>query len=365
MPSEIAGRASFKTIRYGQCWEDADVLLAALEVKPGQVCLSIASAGDNTLALLACNPFRVIALDLNPAQLACLELRVAAYRELSHLELLKIMGSRAASSRDHLYQRCRSLLSSPARTFWDAHPEEIQRGIGNAGKFEHYFNVFRRWILPCIHTSRTVDGLFVDRPLAARREFYQTQWDGWHWRCLFRLFFSRWIMGRMGRDPEFFKYVEGDVANRILARTRHALTELNPVLNPYVQWILTGTHRTALPYSLREENFDRIRENLSHLEWHLLSIEDFLVKNPGQRFDRFNLSDIFEYISEAHYHQLLELILKASAPGARMAYWNMLVPRCRPHYLAGRLRPLEDLAAELFPQDKAFFYSALVIEEVL
>jgi S-adenosylmethionine-diacylglycerol 3-amino-3-carboxypropyl transferase len=81
---EIAERADFSGIRYAQCWEDADVLLAALEPGPGRRCLSIASAGDNTLAMLCRDPESVLALDLSPAQLACLELRVAAYRELQH-----------------------------------------------------------------------------------------------------------------------------------------------------------------------------------------------------------------------------------------------------------------------------------------
>jgi S-adenosylmethionine-diacylglycerol 3-amino-3-carboxypropyl transferase len=50
--SEIAAHVDFPHIRYGQCWEDADILLTALDIQPGDVCLSIASAGDNTLALL-------------------------------------------------------------------------------------------------------------------------------------------------------------------------------------------------------------------------------------------------------------------------------------------------------------------------
>ena len=53
MGSEVAAKADFTGIRYAQCWEDADVLLAGLDVKPGDTCLSIASAGDNALALLA------------------------------------------------------------------------------------------------------------------------------------------------------------------------------------------------------------------------------------------------------------------------------------------------------------------------
>src|SRR5205807_4976772 len=81
----------FSEIRYGQCWEDADILLEALDIRPGDVCLSIASAGDNTLALLGRGPAKVIAIDLSPAQLSCLELRVAAYRILDHQELLELV----------------------------------------------------------------------------------------------------------------------------------------------------------------------------------------------------------------------------------------------------------------------------------
>ena len=90
----ITARADFSAIRYAQCWEDADTLLAGLDVQPGDSCLSIASAGDNTLALLARSPGHVLALDVSDAQLACLALRVAAYRALEHHELLELIGSR-------------------------------------------------------------------------------------------------------------------------------------------------------------------------------------------------------------------------------------------------------------------------------
>src|SRR5260221_14294865 len=103
LASEVAAGADFSAIRYAQCWEDADVLLAALDVRPGDTCLSIASAGDNTLALLAHAPARVIAVDLSPAQLACLELRGAAYRTLEHAELLELIGSRQNHQRHEHY----------------------------------------------------------------------------------------------------------------------------------------------------------------------------------------------------------------------------------------------------------------------
>lgn len=366
--TEAATRADFSRIRYAQVWEDADVLLAALDVQPADTVVSIASAGDNALALLGAGAGRVVALDLNPAQLACLALRVAAYRELSHAELLESIGSRPSGRRRELYRRCRPLLAGPAREFWDAHPGAIDGGIGGAGKFEDYFRLFRTRVLPLVHGRSTVAALLRGGTCEERETFYARRWDTWRWRLLFRLFFSRVVMGRLGRDPAFFKYVEGSVAERILGRTRHALTSLNPAENPYLHWILKGTHGLALPWALRAENFERIRARLDRLEWHALTLEAFLEREggaAGARVDKFNLSDIFEYMSPENTATLLERLADASRPGGRLAYWNMLAPRRRPESLAHRLRPREDLAGPLFLQDKAYFYSALVVEEVV
>jgi S-adenosylmethionine-diacylglycerol 3-amino-3-carboxypropyl transferase len=362
--SEIAAKADFSAIRYAQCWEDADILLEGLAIKPGGVVLSIASAGDNSLALLAARPRRVIALDLNPAQLAAVELRVAAYRELSHPELLALIGSVPSTRRMALYQRLRSQLTPNTRAFWDAHPDDVHQGIGSAGKFERYFRRFRRWIMPLVHGQANIRRLLAGGNREERHAFYARHWDTFRWRLLFRVFFSRFVMGKLGRDPSFFAYVEGNVSERILARSRYAVSELNPAENPYLQWIFTGRHTTALPFALRAENFDSIRANLNRLEWRLQSVEEFLDSSDSEPIDAYNLSDIFEYMSEANYHLLIEKLVRHARPGARLAYWNMLVPRSRPESMAGQLHPLTELSSRLFGQDKAFFYTRFVVEEV-
>ena len=356
MSTEAAGRADFSFVRYAQCWEDADILLEALDVREGDVCLSIASAGDNSLSLLSRGPARVIAVDMNPAQLACLALRVAAYRMLDHDELLQLIGSRECDDREALYRRCRSVLEDEARAFWDARLQLVRAGIGIAGKFEDYFAAFRNKVLPWIHPPRRVEQLLAGGTAEERHRFYN--------RLLFRFFLSRFVMGRMGRDPAFFRYVEGSVAERILARARHALTELDPAANPYLQWILTGRHTSALPHALRKENFDAIRENLHRLEWHCLSIEELLASEPELQVDCYNLSDIFEYMSDENFYQLLSRLAARSRAGTRLAYWNMLVPRSRPPELADELVPDTERATRLHLEDKAFFYSRFVVETV-
>jgi len=365
MKSEIVKKVDFSFIRYAQCWEDADVLNEALSIQPGDTCLSISSAGDNTLSLLASSPARVIALDLNPVQLMCLELRAAAYRELEYEELLGLMGSRVNNERLALYQRCRPLLTENTRFFWDNNQLAIQNGIGSAGKFERYFSLFRERILPLVHSKKRITQLLEQKDLLQRKSFYNNVWNNFRWRIIFRLFFSRFVMGRMGRDPSFFNYVEGSVADKILARTYHAMTELAPSENPYLHWILTGTHGDTLPFSLRKENFELIRDNLDKLEWHQLSIESFLAQAENVKIDKFNLSDIFEYVSEDNYVEMLKLLLKYSSSGSRLAYWNMLAPRSRPGSMAGQIQSLSELSERLHLKDKAFFYSRFVVEEVI
>jgi S-adenosylmethionine-diacylglycerol 3-amino-3-carboxypropyl transferase len=305
-----------------------------------------------------------VAIDLSAAQLACLELRVAAFRVLAHGELLELVGSRPSERRWELYSRCRPQLSESARALWDSRPAAVAEGIGHAGKFERYFALFRRLVLPLVHRRRMVDALLEPRTIEERRRFYDTRWNTWRWRLLFRAFFSRTVMGRLGRDPAFFRYVEEDVAASILTRTKHALTELDPSDNPYVHWILTGTHGDALPCALRPEHFDTIRRNLDRLEWHAISLEELLQRSEDRALDRFNLSDLFEYVSLPNYHRMLDAIVRCSRPGARLAYWNMLATRRRPESMAARLRPLDDLASRLHLQDRAFFYSAFRVEQV-
>ena len=263
------------------------------------------------------------------------------------------------------YRRCRPLLSSDSRNFWDARTALISRGIGSAGKFERYFAIFRRCILPLVHSRRTIEQLLRGGTREQRESFYRDSWDTWRWRCLFKLFFSRFMMGRCGRDPSFFNYVEGAVAARILERARQGLIAANPAENPYLHWILKGRHGTALPCALRAENFEKIRGNLDRLEWHCRSVEDYLDELEDGSIDSFNLSDIFEYMSPESYRKCLERLAGKGRSGARLAYWNTLANRARPETLAHRLRPLPELSERLHVRDKAFFYCRFVLEEVI
>lgn len=355
----IADRASFDHIRYAQVWEDADVLLAGLAVRPGAHLASIASAGDNCLALLTADPASVTAFDLSDAQLACLRLRMAAYRRLDHGQVLELIGSRPSDRRDHLLDNCLGVLSPADGSFWHNQRSAVRRwGVGGVGKFERYFRLFRRRVLPLVHPVARVQALMQPRDAEGRAAFYR-HWNNRRWRWLLRLFFSRNVMGRLGRDPAFFEFAEGSLTDHLAARIRHALVTLAPAENPYLHWILTGQHGDVLPLALRADAFIPIRDRLDRLHLHQTGLTALLPDLAS--VDGWNLSDIFEYMTPMETRAALSAILSVTRPGGRLVWWNMLVPRPAPDDLSLIAHDAE--AARLFAADKAFFYSALVVAE--
>lgn len=300
------------------------------------------------------------------AQLAALELRVAAIRELSYEEVLEFLGYRNGSSnRTALFDKCKRQMSATSRAYWEHHIDDIEQGVISVGRFERYFQIFRERILPLVHNKKTVSELLESKSKEARDEFYETRWNTLRWRLLFRVFFCRFTMGLLGRDRSFFEYVNICVSRFLLEQSAHALKDLDPSRNFYLRWILTGAFGEELPTYLRPENFATIRSNLHKLKWYQSSVEQYLETADDRSFNCFNLSDMFEYVSKERYVETLKLLIRKSAPTARLIYWNMLATRCRPVSLSDKLRSLKQLSDRLYQTNQTFFYCRLVVEEVI
>lgn len=363
MTSQIAEKAAFDHIRYAQLWEDADVLVSALKDKRDATFVSICSAGDNALALLTLDPKRVIVVDLSPAQIECLTLRIAAMRVLDHAAYLELLGARPSTRRGELLASVCATMDASSQAFWATQRDGVEQfGVGGVGKFERYFRIMQTRLLPLVHSRATIDGVFVSRAPEARRRFYDQRWNNWRWRLLLKGFFSRFAMGRLGRDPAFFDHVSGSVSDHVARRIVHAAVTLDPADNPYLHWILKGTMGAALPLAWRLENYEVIRSRLDRLDVRPGSFEALIA--AGETADGFNLSDIFEYMDPATFTQVYGQVMKAANPGARLVYWNMMAPRRMPAEFAKTVSTRTDLEAVGKAMDKAFFYSDFVVEEV-
>jgi S-adenosylmethionine-diacylglycerol 3-amino-3-carboxypropyl transferase len=350
----------FDLIRYANCWEDADILVEGLQCRPGQKILSIASGGDNSLALLTTKPELVLAVDLSPAQLYLVELKMLAIRHLADDELPDFLGFRPSEKRLAVYHSLRSGLGTPAKAFWDSQPEVIKDGIIHSGKFERYFKVFREYVLPFIH-SRSVTRRLLEAKSAERQvQFYENEWNTFSWKALFRVFFSRFVMGRYGRDPQFLNEVKVPVSEFIFKKAEDELRDLKCQSNSFLRFILMGETGESLPFYLQPHNLNGIRENLDAIQLHHGPLQDGFQHDT---FDRFNLSNIFEYMPVSVFTELAHLLSKGANPGARFAYWNLMVPRFLPAVLPEIFEADLETSNQLSKLDKGFFYRYFLVDQ--
>lgn len=350
-------------IRYSQCWEDTDLVLSTMSVTPSETLLSIASAGDNTLSLLTTNPAKVIAIDFCQAQLAVVALKIAAFKLLSYDELLPFLGIRhsAAGVRLATYARLRGELPLQFSHYFDERPELIRCGIIASGKLERYFSVFRQIIMPLTHSKKTINALFENRSRVERQEFFEKKWNTLWYQIAFKLFFGKTTMALIGREASFFKEASGSLSEFLASASKTALTEGDPSTNHYLQYILTGKYGQVLPHYLRRENFETIRSNLDKIELVEGSLQNILEQMPCNSVDAFNLSDVFEYMTEANCLTLSQSISRVASKGARVVYWNMAVDRLANDYdsnLSASLRFNQTLAATC----STFFYRRFCLD---
>lgn len=349
-------------VRFANVWEDADILCDALSAScEGGRILSVASSGDNSLALLTVNPKEIVAADQCPSQLACVELRIAAFRNLNYYALLAFMGITECTTRNETYQELKNDLSDDAKQYWDAHTEDIQNGIIHAGRFERFLKMFARHVLPLIHSKETRNELLKAKTHLDRIEFYDNTWDNYIWRLLFKLFFNKMLWKKSGNEQDFFDHLPGNLSERVLWRTRHGLTELPTNTNPYLNYIIRGNYSMeSLPRYLRAENKETITSRLDRITLTRATVQDAAI---GQ-FDGFNLSDIFEPMENDEFNKCYAKLLSHANSGARLAYWNLLVPRYVPEAFEQRVNTNPELSEVLHWRDKTWFYQAFHVDEV-
>ncbi len=360
--NQLTNKVSFDFIRYANCWEDADILLEGLNAQPNKKIMSVASAGDNSFSLLVTNPEMVVAVDVSEIQLYLVELKKAAITHLEYEEVLAFLGFKASSKRSETFNNLKEHLSSKAIQYWEKHIDQIKDGVINQGKFEKYFQLFSRKILPFIHTKKTAERLLNPKSEAEQVLFYNKKWNTFRWRMLFKIFFSKYIMGKFGRDPEFLKEVEVNVGSHIFEKAAHQLKSQAAQDNFILRYNLTGNFGDLLPHYLQPAHFKIIKKNINRLHIKQGFAEDAI--NQYGEFDYMNLSNIFEYMDREQFHIVSENLVSGLKEGGKMAYWNLMVPR-RMSKLFKELEYQETTSKEMTAKDKGFFYNQFIVDQLV
>ena len=348
-------------------WEDIKLLYRGLEITSDDNILSITSAGCNVLGLLLKEPQTITALDVNPAQSALLEIKIAAIKNLSYLEFIRFLGFRSAKDRLLLYHKLRKDLSDQAMRFWDAQTKNIGQGICHCGRLEKYFLEFQKKYLSKIHSLNTILKLLQFKNIENQEAFFKQTWGTKEFVKVFTMYFSQENMAMYGRDPSQFRYVTLNAGDQFIKKFRQICTTIPLLGNFYMEFFLTSQFRNLYqihPY-LMKKNYFRLRSLLDRVTIITCDLESFVHEIRPGVFSKANFSDVFEYMSENSFIRIFDRLHPLFRKGGRIAYWDLLVKREIPDRLRIKYQPHFKKSKELWNRDRSWFYRDFHLEEVI
>lgn len=351
---------------YSNVWEDPELNRLSLKVKPGQNVLSITSGGCNSLSLLLEDPGKLISIDLNPAQLAMLEFKRAAIMELEYDEFIDALGTpflfkpaKAPEYRIELYNRIKKHMPAYATQFWDEHQHQIRDGIMMCGKVEKFFKIYRT-LLGFLYGKDELMSLFKADNLEKQREVYAS-FRKKRWNALHRLLLNRGVLSLVKGAHSFAQVDFEDFAGNLNQKRTLGMTRFFNPDNYFMCLLMLGGHyheKGMSPYLLRE-NFPKLKNNIGRLEIFMGTIGDVLKKDGPGSYDRFNLSNIFEWMTNEVFNGIMREVIDLARPGSRMAWrYTFARPRELDAQNLDRLVYEPELSDELFKIDRAFIYES-------
>lgn len=362
-------RMVFHGIVFNMSWEDPEMDRQAFRITPDDTVVSISSAGCNPLNFLCQSPRRLISVDGNPAQNAILELKLAAIRTLDYDTFFDIFAARRPAVVTGVYRtRLRPHLSARAREFWDENLWMAARGLYNFGRMGLFCRILRRFLTMLGIKREHIEHFFELQSLEEQVAWYEKYaapklWGPWSRR--FVMF--RPLLYLSGVHPEQYRLVNGrhDMYEYVKERVEYALTKVPIYDNYFLSQAVTGRFRgKRVPPYLLEENFETLRNNLDRVTVVNGWLGPYLDTLPPDSVTKFNLLDIFDWMTPEVFDATLKSVLRAARIGATLIYRSGSYQLDPPPSIRPHVERHDDLAARLFASDRSATYGSFYILSV-
>jgi S-adenosylmethionine-diacylglycerol 3-amino-3-carboxypropyl transferase len=371
---------AFKGLVYPQIWEDPEVDLKALELKPGASLVAIASGGCNVLSYLTANPAAILAVDLNRAHVALTELKLVAIRQLPSYDLFfRFFGEADARANIAAYRRfLRSSLGRETRRYWD--------GRGFTGR--RRITLFRRKIyrhgllgtfIGASHLIARLHGANPRKMLRATSRAEQQRIFEAVLEPVFDRPLVRWLTSKkislygLGIPPAQYEALalssDGDMASVLRTRLKRLACAF-PLNENYFAWQAFARRYPAggngpLPPYLCRENYEAIRGQVQRVEVLRSSLTEALRRRTPASFDAYLLLDAQDWMTDTQLQALWEEITRTARPGARVVFRTAAEPTLLPGRIdagtLGRWTYEAERSRALTAEDRSSIYGGLHI----
>lgn len=364
----------FEGLVYAQIWEDPEVDMAALELGPRSRLVTIASGGCNVMSYLTTDPMQVQAVDLNPAHVALLELKLTAARHLPHYEAFRAFFAEADTRENlRLYERfVEPQLAPSVRHYWNGRDLAGRRRISLFRRNVYQHGLLGRTIqlghLVCRMHGKRPQRLLDARDLAEQRRLFEAELAPVFESPLVRKLadLPAAYFG-LGIPPAQFDALKADAGGKLATLMRSRVERLAcdfPIHENWFAWQAFGRRYPGqgqgLPPYLRPEHFAALRERVDRVDVQQITVTDFLRRQDAASVDGYVLLDAQDWMSRAQIEALWAQMNRTARPGARVIFRTAGEETPLPQMLApATLAPWhydEDRSRELHARDRSAIY---------
>lgn len=326
---------AFSGLVYPQIWEDPRVDMEALQLGEGKRIVTIASGGCNVMNYLTAGPEHVTAVDLNPAHVALLRLKLAAIGALpTHEQFFHFFGHADEKTNVALYDRfVAPALDAESRAYWEARRTFGGRRVDLFARNVYRYGLLGRFI-GGVHLIARLYGKNPRKMLEAssleeqRRLFEETLAPVFETRLVKWLTRMPVSLYGLGIPPAQFAYLTeasgGDMAGLLRGRLERLACDF-PMEDNYFAWQAFGRgydreHRRAVPLYLARDNWQTVRDNAARVDVTHASMTDHLAARPAGDLDGYVLLDAQDWMTDSQMAELWAEITRTARPGARVIF---------------------------------------------
>jgi S-adenosylmethionine-diacylglycerol 3-amino-3-carboxypropyl transferase len=364
---------AFNGLVYAQIWEDPEVDMAAMILKPHHHIVAISSGGCNILSYLIADPAKITAVDLSPAHVALVKLKIAGLQNFPDWKsFYQFFGE--AKSRENYVQFdafLRDNLDDQTRKHWESRLPNGRRRLSLFTK-----NIYRHGMLGRFigigHFLSKIAGKDIKRltdctSMDEQRAYFNTEIAP-----LIDSRVVRWLTSYraslfgLGIPPSQYEALsDGKPMAEVLRARLEKLSCDFPIAENYFAWqaFTRGYAPNAtgpLPPYLQQKQFNTLRQRAGRITMLHASLTDTIAKMPKSSAHRFVLLDAQDWMNDGQLNELWSAITHAAAPGARVIFRTAGEQTILP----GRVLPatldcwtyLSDLSTALNLKDRSSIY---------
>lgn len=332
---ERAFAQTFTGLVYAQIWEDPVADMNALEIKPDDHIVAIASGGCNVLSYLTATPASISAVDLSPAHIALNRLKYAAVQHLpDHDSFFQMFGRADDKGNIVLFDDVLKPHLDAATTEWWSGRKGINgRRIDMLAQGLYRFGALGRFI-GIAHKISRLFGIDYAQFMRCKtqdeqRAFFEAKMlPALNSRLVRFLASNRASLFGLGIPPQQYEALasaaDGDMHAVLVERTRALMCDF-PLSENYFAWAAFNrgydpSGNGPLPPYLEAKNWDVVHDNAHKVEIHNRTVTDLLADAPAASKDCYVLLDAQDWMTDDQLNALWSQITRTAKPGARVIY---------------------------------------------